>query len=435
MDPWPTDLPGARETARRIADGRLTAEAALRRRLEVIADLEPALHAWTCIDEAGALEAARALDAGPATGPLHGVPLGVKDIFAARGLPWRCGSSIWKDRVAGFDAVPVALARAAGAVVLGKTATTEFAGYVPTLTRNPWDATRTPGGSSSGSATAVACGMVPLAFGSQTSGSVIRPASFCGVVGYKPSFDLIDTYGMAAFSRSFDTVGLFARSVRDVAFGAETLTRLPLVPAAAIDDPGALAVYRSPAWSEAEPALVAAWTTFEDRLGDAMVRHVFAPDVETRLAEAATLHARMTVAEVSEALAHEYATAPDLLSPPLRAQIEDGREAGPDARQADRRAVRELRRLVDASTAPDAVWLTPAAPGPAPAFESGTGSPAFNRIWSLLGLPCCSVPILRTPEGLPMGVQVVGATGNDTGVLALAQWLMTRFCDAGDVPR
>ena len=180
----------ALETRARIADGRLTAEAATEALLERVAALEPDIGAWVAVDADGARNAARALDEGPERGALHGVALGVKDIFAAKDLPWRCGSPIWADRVAAFDAASVALARAAGAVILGKTETTEFAGYKPCRTRNPAAPGRTPGGSSSGSAAAVAAGMVPLAFGTQTSGSVIRPASFCGVVGYKPSFDL-----------------------------------------------------------------------------------------------------------------------------------------------------------------------------------------------------------------------------------------------------
>ncbi|MGD9866333.1 MAG: amidase family protein, partial [Pseudodonghicola sp.] len=223
-------LPGALDTVRAIAEGRLTAEAATRARLERCAECEDEIGAWVHLDAEGALAAARALDAGPMRGPLHGVALGVKDIFAVRDLPWRSGSPIWRDRVAGFDAGSVALARQAGAVILGKTETTEFAGYKPSRTRNPVVPGATPGGSSSGSAAAVAAGMVPLALGTQTSGSIIRPAAFCGVVGFKPSFDLIETGGVTVFARSFDTVGVFARSVPDAALGIEALTGLELQP-------------------------------------------------------------------------------------------------------------------------------------------------------------------------------------------------------------
>lgn len=428
MTRWTDSLPGALETARKIQDGDLTSDTAVRQRLDVISDLEASVQAWVSVDAEGALKAARAFDAGFAGGPLKGVPIGVKDIFAVKDMPWRCGSPIWKDRVADFDAGSVAMMRAAGAILLGKTETTEFAGYTPTRTRNPCDVSRTPGGSSSGSAAGVACGMVPLALGTQTSGSIIRPASFCGVVGYKPSFDLVETGGVAPFARSFDTVGVFARSVPDAAFAADVLTGLELQPDTGADL-ASLSVYRSPVWDEAEPALVEAWSGFEARLGNRLTEHSFAPDLEALLAQAPALHARMMVTEAAQSLAYEGATAFELLSPALQAQLEEGRAMSVEQRAQDRDDMRDLRcRFEGLEKAPE-VWLTPSAPGPAPALESGTGSPAFNRLWSLLGLPCCSVPILQSSDGLPMGVQVVGAPGQDRTVLTVAHWLMTRFGD------
>ncbi|MGB3406831.1 MAG: amidase [Jannaschia sp.] len=420
------DLPGALDTAMLIADGALTAEAAVRQCLAVIDEFEPDLEAWVHVDAEGALDTARVLDRQSSRGPLHGVPIGIKDIFAVKDLPWRCGSPIWKDRIAGFDAGSVALARSAGAIVLGKTETTEFAGYTPTRTRNPRDRARTPGGSSSGSAAGVACGMMPLAFGTQTSGSIIRPASFCGVVGFKPSFDLVDTGGIAPFARSFDTVGVFARSVPDAAFGAAVLTGLDLQQDTATT-PAEFAVYRSPVWDEGEAALHAAWTRFENDLGDRLREQVFDPEIEKMLAEASTLHARIMVTEAAEALAHEYAVAPGMLSPALSDQLTQGRAMGSHDRARDRRAMLDLRCRFQGLRPSDAVWLTPSAAGPAPLFETGTGSPAFNRIWSLIGLPCCSVPILQSADGLPIGVQVVGTPGNDRGVLTVANWLLTWF--------
>lgn len=425
MDASPTKFPGAMDTARMIADGRLTAEQAVRDRLDLIAAREAEVQAWVHIDEAGALDAARALDAGPRIGPLHGVPLAVKDIFAADGLPWRCGSPIWADRVARFDAGSVALARAAGGIILGKSETTEFAGYTPTRTRNPVDLSRTPGGSSSGSAAAVACGMVPLAFGTQTSGSIIRPASYCGVVGYKPSLDTVEPGGVAPLARSFDTIGLFARTVRDVAFGISALTGLDLQPDATADPPK-LPIYRSAAWSEADPALISAWGAFETRLGDRMAEHSFDPGIESRLLDAPALHARIMAAEAAEALAHEHHRFAHLLSPALRDMLDEGRAMTGDQKDLDRRDMRDLRSRIDALVPRRGVWLTPSATGPAPAYDAGTGSPAFNRIWSLLGLPCCSVPILQDSDRMPIGVQVVGAIGNDLGVLTVAEWLMSR---------
>lgn len=420
------NAPGAIETARMIESGEMTATQAVRQRLEIIEQLEPELKAWVYVDESGALYAAERIDAAPVSGKLHGVPIAVKDIFAVRNMPWRCGSAIWKDRVAGFDAGAVALARGAGGIALGKAETTEFAFYQPTRTRNPHDPSRTPGGSSSGSAAAVACGMVPLAFGTQTSGSIIRPASFCGVVGFKPSFDLVETGGVAPLSRSLDTVGVFARSVPDAALFVEALTGLDLQPDASAAPPK-LPVYRSPVWNEAEPELVQAWAAFETGLGDKFSDCEFAPEIEAAFEDAPGLHARIMAMEAAEALAHEHAELPDLLSDALRAELEKGSAFAGDQKIADRQAMRSLRHLVDGLVPRDAVWLTPSSTGPAPLFESGTGSPSFNRIWSLLGLPCCSVPLLQTDAGLPMGVQVVGAMGNDRGVLTVADWLMSRF--------
>lgn len=418
------DLPGAIATVTAIADGRMTAEDALRQRLERIDASEADVQAWVAVDRDGGLAAARAVDAGHG-GALAGLPLGVKDIFAVRGLPWRCGSPIWADRVAQSDAGVVALARAAGAVILGKTETTEFAGYTPTRTRNPHDLSRTPGGSSSGSAAAVACGMVPLAFGTQTSGSIIRPASYCGVVGYKPSFDLLETGGVAPLSRSMDTVGVFARSVPDAAFAVSVLAGIDLE-----GDAGAqslLPVYRSAAWAQANPALSTAWEAFETALGSRFAEQVFPTETEAQLVAGFDLHARIMATEAAQALAFEHAKAPELLSDALRRQLDEGRAQSPDRRAEDRRALHVLRRQFDTHVPRDAVWLTPSATGPAPAFEDGTGAPAFNRLWSLLGLPCCSVPLLATEAGLPIGVQVVGALGNDRGVLSTAHRLMTEF--------
>lgn len=420
-------LPGALDTVRAIAEGRLTVEAATRARLEHCAEREDDIGAWVHLDAEGALATARALDAGPMRGPLHGVALGVKDIFAVRDLPWRSGSPIWQDRVAGFDAGSVALARQAGAVILGKTETTEFAGYKPSRTRNPVVPGATPGGSSSGSAAAVASGMVPLALGTQTSGSIIRPAAFCGVVGFKPSFDLIETGGISVFARSFDTVGVFARSVPDAALGVEALTGLDLQPVSPALS--TLSLFRSPVWDHATPAMQAAWGAFEeDLIGRVpLAGSPFSDAFTDAMAEGPDLHARVMAVEASEALSHEMAIAPELLSQGLRDQIVQGAAQTSEARHADRLKMTELRLRAMAETRPGDIWLTPATTGVAPPFESGTGDPIFNRIWSLLGFPCCTVPILRDAEGAAMGVQIVGRHGDDRAVLSMAHWLMERF--------
>lgn len=419
---------GALEIVQAIAQGELTAEAAVRSCLERCAAREADIGAWVHLDAEGALAFARQLDAGPSRGLLHGVPLGVKDIFAVRDMPWRCGSPIWRDRVAGFDAGAVALARSAGAVILGKTETTEFAGYQPSRTRNPVVPGATPGGSSSGSAAAVAAGMVPLAFGTQTSGSIIRPAAFCGVVGFKPSFDLVEAGGVSTFARSFDTVGVFARSVPDAALGVAALTGLELC-----SEPGApagqVSIFRSPLWEAATPAMMQAWVAFEEDLAACVApgRVPFSAALVAAMAGIPALHARLMATEAAEALAYEAAIAAEQLSRGLHAQILEGRALSPAQRLADRAAMRELRLRAMGETRPGDIWLTPATTGVAPPFEAGTGDPIFNRIWSLLGFPSCTVPILRDAENRPMGVQVVGRQGDDRAVLSVAQFLMERF--------
>lgn len=423
-------LPGALDTVRAIAEGRLTAEAATRARLERCAERDDEIGAWVHLDAAGALATARALDAGPMRGPLHGVALGVKDIFAVRDLPWHSGSPIWRDRVAGFDAGAVALARQAGAVILGKTETTEFAGYKPSRTRNPVVPGATPGGSSSGSAAAVAAGMVPLALGTQTSGSIIRPAAFCGVVGFKPSFDLIETGGVTVFARSFDTVGVFARSVPDAALGVEALTGLELQPVT--PTLSTLSLFRSPVWDRATPTMQTAWAAFEDDLARQapLASAPFSDALAAAMDEIPDLHARVMAIEAAEALSHEMAIAPELLSQGLRDQILQGAAQTAEMRHADRLKMTEFRLRAMDATRPGDIWLTPSTTGVAPPFDSGTGDPIFNRLWSLLGFPCCTVPILRDIEGAPMGVQVVGRHGDDHAVLSVAHWLMQRFSDA-----
>ncbi|WP_179300286.1 amidase [Pseudothioclava arenosa] len=418
------ELPGALETVRAIADGRLSAEAATRARLDRCAAREPGIGAWVEIDAEGAIAAARALDAGPIRGPLHGVALGVKDIFAVRDLPWRSGSPIWRGRVAEFDAPSVALARGAGAVILGKTETTEFAGYQPCRTRNPVVPGATPGGSSSGSAAAVAAGMAPLALGTQTSGSIIRPASYCGVVGYKPSFDLVDPSGVSVFARSFDTVGVFARSVPDAALAIEALSGLRLQPGSTGARP-TVSVLRGPTWGKASAELQRVWAGFEARLRYC-APSPFDSDIRAEMAEIPALHARIMAVEASEALAYELATAEEFLSEGLRAQIAEGRAQSSEERLADRAAMIAFRQRMMARTAPGDIWLTPATTGGAPPFETGTGDPAFNRLWSLLGFPCCTVPILEDEAGRPIGVQVVGRLGDDAAVLEVAHSLMLR---------
>ena len=257
------------EAGKAIAAGRLTSEALVRAYIDRIAAQELSVGAWIAFDPEQALAEARARDAEAPRGPFHGVPVGVKDIIDTHDLPTCYGSPIYAGYRPAADAACVALLRAAGMVVLGKTVTTEFALRHPGKTRNPHNREHTPGGSSSGSAAAVAAGMVPLAIGTQTSGSVIRPASYCGCVGYKPTFGRIPRAGVKLLSESLDTIGVMARTVDDAAAFAAVLERTPIAPLPTLDEPPRFGFCRGPAWPEAEPATERALAAAAERLRDA----------------------------------------------------------------------------------------------------------------------------------------------------------------------
>ena len=399
--------------------GSLTPERYLRALLERCAALEPLLRAWAHLDPEAALTR---LAGASGQGALAGLPIGVKDIIHALGMPRSCGSPIYAGAVSPVDAAVVALARLAGAYVMGKTETTEFATYKPAPTRNPAAPGHTPGGSSSGSAAAVAAGLVPLALGTQTAGSVVRPAAYCGVVGYKPSFDLIEPSGVKALARSFDTVGVFARSVADAALFTEAVTGLPLLAAARTPEaPGVIGLCRSPVWERAEPEMHAAWDDLRSALrGKAATIDLTLP---AAYGVAADAHPRIMAREAFQALSFEWHSHRDKLSPQLAAMLEQGSNLSEQAQVEDRVMINQLRRRFASDLGDTPVFITPSAPGAAPELDSGTGSPEFNRLWTLLGVPCVNVPGLRAADGRPVGVQVVGPMGRDDEVLRTAAWL------------
>jgi Asp-tRNA(Asn)/Glu-tRNA(Gln) amidotransferase A subunit family amidase len=419
--------------ARRDIGAREVTESCLAR----VAAREPEIRAWRFLDPDRARAQAEKLDraqaGGQATGPLFGLPVGIKDIFDTADMPTEYGSSLHAGRRPARDSAVVERLRAAGAVIMGKTVTTEFATFHPGPTRNPHDPARTPGGSSSGSAAAVAAGMVPLAIGSQTNGSVIRPASFCGVVGYKPSFGLISRRGCLRTSRHFDHVGVFARDVLDTALLVEVLAghdpddpdtsptaRPPLAATAASEPPvpPRLAFVRGLGWEAAEPATRAA---FED-LARSLAGHVEPADLPPALADGNRHHRIVYHVDLAHNLARDYATGRESLSPRLVEQIEEGRATTALA-FLEAYAIREqgLAALAGLFAQYDAI-LTPAALGEAPLGEP-TGDPVFCTLWSFLGTPAVSLPLLRGPAGLPLGVQLVGAPGDDARLLRTARWL------------
>ncbi|HMA88161.1 MAG TPA: amidase [Burkholderiales bacterium] len=413
---------GAAELAPLLARRELSAEQLARACLERIAAREPVVRAFAHLDPERALDAARALDRAAPRGPLHGLPLGVKDIIDTFDYPTEHGSAIYAGNRPASDAACVALARAAGALVIGKTVTTEFATFAPGPTTNPRNAAHTPGGSSSGSAAAVADRMLPLAFGTQTGGSIVRPAAYCGVVGYKPSFDLLPRAGVKAISESLDTIGVFARSVEDAAlFAAALSAREALRIPRGLRAP-TLGLCLTPQWPAAQPET---HKLFDDvaghlsRSGARVVRLALPPEFEAL----AALHGTVWDYEIARCLADEYSRHRDRIGEALRAKLERGRSARADAYDAAQRAVRACRaRLADALDDCDAL-VAPAAPGEAPAGLSSTGDSVFNRMWTLLHAPAVCVPVRTGPLGLPLGVQVVGRIGDDARTLACAHWV------------
>lgn len=419
----------ARELIAALGAGRIGAAEVARSFVARIEAGEGALRAFAHFDLARVMAEAEERDrrrrAGMPLGPLHGLPVAVKDIIDVRGYPCEFGTELEAGRRPTADAAVAGRLRGAGAVVLGKTVTAEFASIAPGATRNPHDPERTPGGSSSGSAAAVAAGMAPFALGTQTLGSVIRPASFCGCVGFKPSFDAIPRAGVMADAPSLDHVGVFARSIEDAALAEHlmpgggpgplsgtALSEPPLAPA--------FAFVRSPVWDRAEPATQEAFGELAAALGDA-VEEVELP---APFAHALDWTRRIMAAEMAHGLGRYADTG--RTSAEFAALIAEGRAVPATdylvARDWQLRLRAGLGEVFDRF---DAI-LTPAAPGEAPGRET-TGDGAFCALWSLTGLPALSLPLLTGPAALPVGVQLVGAYGGDARLLRSARWLVRRL--------
>jgi Asp-tRNA(Asn)/Glu-tRNA(Gln) amidotransferase A subunit family amidase len=356
------------------------------------------------------------------TGPLAGIPVAIKDIVDTEGLGTEYGSRIFAGHVPARDADCVARLKRAGAALLGKTATTEFAHVTPTVTRNPRDLARTPGGSSSGSAAAVADGMARLAIGTQTGGSVIRPASFCGVFGFKSSIGRTETTGVHELARSLDTVGWFARTAEDLRLAGTVLLR-DARPPAPVSRPR-LAFLNTPYDSRAEPSARAA----VDSARAALAPHAEIVSVTLRDGYGAleALHRRIVSVEAARAFKRYYDDSRDMLSPALRAFVELGRanEAGYAAAQAEAAAARQV---FDVEIAGFDAFVLPAALGEAPADLSTTGDAAYSLFLSLLGPPCASLPFAKGPAGMPIGVQFVAPRGRDEALLDLAVWAAAKL--------
>ena len=436
-------LLSAAEATRLIRDGVISSVEFVQACLARIKEIDGRVQAWTFLDPDYALQQARAADerrlSGQPIGPLHGVPIGIKDIFDTADMPTENGSVICAGRTPSRDSAVVARLRAAGAIIMGKTVTTEFAYFAPGKTRNPHDPEHTPGGSSSGSAAAVAANMVPLAIGSQTNGSTIRPAAYCGVIGFKPTHGLISRHHVLALSRTLDHVGLFANSVDDIALLAEQIVghdendpdtrpraRVPFANIAAEEPPLApmFAFVKTPRWESADEDTKEGFAEIIEQLGSQVEEVELFPSA----GEAWEWHQTIMAAEMAHNLDREWTNGRDRLSDQLRAQIARGREM----RAAD--YLRALSRIapVHASFVElfeqryDAI-VTPAATSGAPKGLSSTGDPSFCTLWTLCGMPAISLPLLQSAKGLPIGVQLVGPRHGDARLLRTARWLAAKI--------
>ena len=401
------------ELQRRIGSGELSAAAAIAQSLEAIDAHEKAIGAFV-----RRAETARAQSAGP----LRGIAVGIKDIIDTADLATEMGSPIYQGWQPRADAPVVAMLKAAGATIAGKTTTTAFASVDPTATRNPRNLDHTPGGSSSGSAAAVAAGMIPLALGTQTGGSVIRPASFCGVAAIKPSFRLLPTVGVKCFSWTLDTVGLFAAGVKDLAHGLSAMTNRPeLLLDAAMRTPRIGVVMQdfagAPEAAGGEALRIAA--SAAERAG-APVRDLALPEI---IAEAWRMQPTVQDFEAHRALAWEYGVHHDAMPPLLGAKLDETAGIQPAAYDDARGVAKRARDALDEIFQDLDVLLTLSAPGAAPKGLASTGDPRFNRLWTLMGVPCVNVPAIIADGGLPVGVQVIARFGDDAGALSAARFV------------
>ena len=427
------------EAVEAIRTGNTSSEALVRACLDHIAEIEEHIGAWTFLDPdhalAQAVEADLVLQKGEPLGPLHGVPVGIKDIFDTWDMPTEDGTVLHAGRQPGADAAAVSRLREAGAVILGKTVTTELAVYSPGKTRNPHDPNCTPGGSSSGSAAAVAAGMVPLAIGTQTNGSMIRPASFCGVFGYKPTFGSISRHRVLQQSRPLDQIGVFARTVGDAALIAEQMmgfdswdpdTRMgarPRLFEVTNQEPPVeprMAFVKTPVWDQADSDTREAFAELVAHLGERILEE----DLPDLFDDAIEQHRLIMDADLARSFDPEYTRGKDQLSDILREMIERGQKVlAVEYNEAVSRIPR-LNQALEKLFEWHDVILTPATVGEAPVGLESTGSPILCTIWTLCGMPAITLPLLQGGSGMPLGVQLVGPRGDDTRLLRTARWLV-----------
>jgi amidase len=417
----------ATEIASKIAAGETTCEAVVRDCIARIAARDDVVKAWVNFDPEIALGQARNLDRTSARGPLHGVPIGLKDTIDTFDMPTEMGSTIYRGNRPRADAACVALLRRAGAVILGKTATCEFAGSAPPQTTNPHKAAHTPGGSSSGSAAGVADHMVPAALGTQTGGSILRPSSFCGIFGYKPTYNTINKIGVWPAADSIDTIGWLARSIDDMEMLTAVLRMQAPQPPRKLNGAPRIGVWRTDLWDTAQPESKAAIEDAAKKLGKAgaAVRDIDLPDAFNGL----HIIARSTIAfyERAACMAFAWDHHREKLSPQMQRYIENGLKISRDEHVAGMKRVDECRVLLGPVFEKYDVLLVPCVPGEAPKGLGATGDPSLQAIWTALHTPTMTLPSHRGPNNLPVGIQLVAQRYDDDRLFACARWVWEKI--------
>jgi Asp-tRNA(Asn)/Glu-tRNA(Gln) amidotransferase A subunit family amidase len=416
-------LLSATEAAAAICAGTLSSEQLVRACLDRIQAREEDVQAWAYIDPELALAQARARDRETPRSRLHGIPVGVKDVIDTADMPTEYGSPIYKGHRPACDAACVAQVRELGGVILGKTASTEFATRHPTKTRNPRNIAHTPGGSSAGSAAAAADGMVPIAFGTQTSSSIIRPAAYCGAVGYKPSFNLVNRAGLKFLAESLDTIGVLTRTVPDAAMIVEELSGSA---PARFDDIASIkpriGFWRTPYWDQADEATRSALLTALPLLARAGA-HTGEVALESEFAQLAEIQVRMSSYEFYRALTYERTRHPELISDSLMARIRGGASVKRGDYEKTLQTAERCRARLDDVFRDYDVLISPSATGEAPRGLGSTGDPVFGLTGTVMHGPAISLPVFTGPQGLPIGLQVMGPRGSDARTLIAAEWI------------
>jgi Asp-tRNA(Asn)/Glu-tRNA(Gln) amidotransferase A subunit family amidase len=441
-------LLSARDAGEAIEAGILTSEELIEGCFGRIEELEQGIGAWTHLDKELALKHARQADnfrrGGLPTGMLHGIPVGIKDIIDTSDYPTEYGTVLHQGRRPEQDATLVSLLREAGAIILGKTVTTELAVYSPGKTRNPHNTEHTPGGSSSGSAAAVAAAMVPLSVGTQTNGSLIRPASYCGVFGFKPSFGRISRHGVLKQSSHLDTVGVFARDLPDLALISDVLMRydsqdaqmIPTAPpciskvmAETVPANPRFAFVRTAKWDGVEQSSKDGFREFIEAVNEQVKDSISIIDLPANFDDIYQHHQNIMEADLAHSFADEYKNGRSKLSAELIEMIERGeRVSATEYDSSVSKKIEYSRTLSEIFEEYDAI-LTPSSGGAAPAGIGSTGGPEFNTIWTYCGNPAINLPLLQNPEGLPVGVQIVAGNGDDARLFRSSRWLLELLSD------